>query len=276
MVAEVGEESRRRLATAYGRTRKEKIMWEELTGRSVLVTGAASGIGLACARLLLDAGARVLALDVQGERLQSALGGPGERLERFRGDVSSPADCREAVERAAGRFGTLDALIHWGAMHSSARWDELTAEECNRVLAVNVTGSFLIAQAAARHMARQRRGAIVLTTSTSVLFGATGGQGQGGPAYVGSKGAVIALTRSLARALGPEGIRVNAVSPGITETPMIAEYAPERRAEMMKRFPLGRFAEPHEIANAGIYLISDKASFMTGEVMHVNGGSNFG
>lgn len=87
---------------------------------------------------------------------------------------------------------------------------------------------------------------------------------------------MIALTRSLARALGPDGVRVNAVSPGIAETPMIASYTTERRAGMMRRFPLGRFAAPEEIAHAGIFLISDRASFMTGEVMHVNGGSNFG
>ena len=101
-----------------------------------------------------------------------------------------------------------------------------------------------------------------------------GGTGQGGPAYVSSKGAVIALTRSLARAPEPHGVRINAVGPGVAETPIIAGYTAERRAAMMQRFPLGRFAAPEE--NAGIYLISDKASFMTGEIMHVNGGSNFG
>ena len=120
------------------------------------------------------------------------------------------------------------------------------------------------------------KGAIVLCTSNSVLYGVPGGHGQGGPAYVASKGAVIALTRSLARALEPDGIRVNTVSPGITETAMIEEYSEEQRNNMKQRFPLGRFAKPEEIAKAGIYLLSDKASFMTGETMHVNGGSNFG
>jgi NAD(P)-dependent dehydrogenase (short-subunit alcohol dehydrogenase family) len=244
--------------------------------QSVLVTGAASGIGLACARMLLERGDRVLAFDIQGERMTEALPTPSGDLVLFAGDVSLPEDCEKAVAAAVDRFGALDALIHWGAAHSSATWEELTAAECNRVLAVNVTGSFLIAQAAARHMTARGKGAIVLTTSTSVLFGVTGGQGQGGPAYVGSKGAVIALTRSLARALGPHGVRVNAVSPGIAETPMIAGYSDAQRAAMKQRFPLGRFARPEEIANAGIYLISDKASFMTGEIMHVNGGSNFG
>lgn len=243
---------------------------------TVLVTGAASGIGLACARLLLNDGANVAAFDIQGGRLEEELPGDDARLLRIQGDVSSADDCAAAVAGAVDRFGALDALIHWGAAHSSARWDELGADECNHVMAVNVTGTFLIAQAAARHMSDQGRGAIVLCTSTSVLHGVTGGDGQGGPAYVASKGAVIALTRSLARALGPDGVRVNAVSPGLTETAMIAGYSDEQRTNMLRRFPLGRFADPDEIANAGIYLISEKASFMTGEIMHVNGGSNFG
>ena len=91
-----------------------------------------------------------------------------------------------------------------------------------------------------------------------------------------SKGALLALMRSLARSLGPDGIRVNAVSPGITDTPMVAGYSEQQKASMMQRFPLGRFAEPSEIAEGAIFLTSDKASFMTGENMHINGGSNFG
>ncbi len=246
-----------------------------MTKQTVLVTGAASGIGLACARMLKESGANVVAFDIQGERMADELSADDD-LVLHAGDVSDPAACTDVVAVALERFAALDALIHWSAAHSSARWDELGAEECNRVLAVNVTGSFLIAQAAARPMVAKGRGAIVLTTSASVLHGVTGGDGQGGPAYVASKGAVIALTRSLARALGPDGVRVNAVSPGLTETPMIAAYSDEQRAAMKQRFPLGRFATPDEIAHAGLYLISEKASFMTGEVMHVNGGSNFG
>ena len=246
-----------------------------MANQTVLVTGAASGIGLACVHMLKKSGANVVAFDIQGERMADELS-RDDSLVLHAGDVSDPASCTDVVEAALARFGALDALIHWGAAHSSARWDELGAEECNRVMAVNVTGSFLIAQAAARPMVERGRGAIVLTTSTSVLQGVTGGDGQGGPAYVASKGAVIALTRSLANALGPRGVRVNAVSPGITETPMIGGYSEQQRDAMLRRFPLRRFAAPEEIANAGLYLISEAASFMTGEVMHVNGGSNFG
>jgi len=251
-----------------------------MTDQRVIVTGAASGIGLACTKLLLAEGARVTAFDIQGElmaqNLAKHLPADEANLHLVAGDVSDPAVCEQVVAETMTQFGGLDALIHWGAAHSSARWDELGADECNRIMAVNVTGTFLIAQAAAKPMIKQGKGAIVLCTSTSVLHGVTGGQGQGGPAYVASKGAVIALTRSLARALGPEGVRVNVVSPGITETAMIEEYSEEQRDNMKQRFPLGRFAKAEEIAEAGLFLISDKASFMTGETMHVNGGSNFG
>ncbi len=243
---------------------------------NILVTGAAGGIGLACTRMLLEDGANLTAFDIQGDLMAKELPTGHERLLLVQGDQARTENCQEVVASAIDRYGHLDALIHWGAAHSSARWDELGADEVNHVLAVNVTGSLLLAQAAAHHMTERGEGNIVLCTSTSVLYGVTGGNGQGGPAYVASKGAVIALMRSLARALGPKGIRVNAVSPGLTETPMIESYTDEQRAAMTQRFPLGRFALPEEVANAAIYLISDKASFMTGEIMYVNGGSNFG
>lgn len=247
-----------------------------MSNKTVIVTGAASGIGLACTLLLLEKGAQVTAFDIQEEKMRKNLPKNHKNLLQVYGDVSNPDACHDVIYQTKNKFNNLDALIHWGAAHSSARWDELNADECNQVMTVNVTGTFLIAQAAAREMVDAGKGAIVLCTSTSVLHGVTGGEGQGGPAYVASKGAVIALTRSLARALGPKGIRVNAVSPGITETAMIGDYSKWQREEMKKRFPLGRFAEPQEIAEAGIFLISEKASFMTGETMHVNGGSNFG
>ena len=242
-------------------------------GQTVLVTGAASGIGLACTKLLVEDGCRVLAFDPQEDRMRAELPDCDE-ISYFAGDVSDAGQCAAAVSKAVEKFGGLTALMHWGAAHSSKRWDELDADECNFIMSVNVTGSFLISQAAARYMMAHDGGSIVLTTSASVLHGVTGGNGQGGPAYVSSKGAIIALNRSLARALAPK-VRCNAVSPGLAETAMIAGYTEEQRSAMTQRFPMGRFGEPEEIAHAGIFLISDKASFITGEVIHANGGSNF-
>ena len=127
-------------------------------------------------------------------------------------------------------FGKIDGLIHLGAAHSSARWDELEAEKMNRILAINGTGSFQISRAAAKHMNEHGSGSIVLTAPASVMFGVTRGNGHGGPAYVSPKGAVVALMRSLARSLGPHGIRVNAVSPGMTDTPMVVGYSEQQKA----------------------------------------------
>ena len=192
--------------------------------KTVIVTGAASGIGLACVNILSSRGARVTALDPQGQRMRENIGS-GPNLTLLEGDVSSDSDCSATVTGTERSFGKIDGLIHSGAAHSSARWDELESEEMNRILAINVTGSFQISRAVAKHMKENGNGSIVLTTSASVMFGVTGGNGQGGPAYVSTKGAVPALMRSLARSLGPDGIRVNAVSPGITDTPMVAGYS---------------------------------------------------
>ncbi|OGA85831.1 MAG: hypothetical protein A3G27_14355 [Betaproteobacteria bacterium RIFCSPLOWO2_12_FULL_66_14] len=245
--------------------------------QTVLVTGAASGIGKACARHLLSGGHEVLAFDLQRDHLMASLPADAGRLELFAGDVSG-TDVRAAVvDAAVKRFGKLDAVIHWAATHSTKHWTELTAEEFNRVLNVNVTGSFLIAQAAARHMVLNKRGSIVLTASTAVIQAPIGGaSGAGGPAYVASKAAITGLVRTLARSLGPSGIRVNGVAPGVTETPMISNYSAERRAEQIERVPLGRIGEPEDIAEVGCFLISDAARFMTGEVVIVNGGAAFG
>lgn len=243
--------------------------------RNVIVTGAASGIGQSCARDLAAEGHRVLALDLDAEAVEAAHPGSGNALVPFAGDVSNPADCERAVAAAVDRFGGLDAMIHFAAIHSTAPWSELGAEEFNRVLAVNVTGSFLMSQAAAKPMIAQGGGSIVLTASSIVHVGGVGGTGRGGPAYASSKAAIVALTRSLARALGGDGIRVNAIAPGSTETAMTADYTEADRAQVRTRSVLGRMGQPGEIADTARFLISDGASYITGEVINVNGGASF-
>jgi 3-oxoacyl-[acyl-carrier protein] reductase len=244
---------------------------------TVLVTGAASGIGNASARQLLAAGHEVVGVDLDAQAVRASLKSSREELEPVSADVSREEDCRAAADRAISRFGKIDAVLHWAAKHSRTYWSELTAEEFNRLLAVNTTGSFLIAQAAARHMLPRKSGAIVLASSTSVIAGTTGGPaGSGGPAYVASKAAIIGLVRSLARALGPSGIRVNGVSPGVTETPMIAAYSAENRAIQQGRVPLGRLAQADDIASVGAFLISDDARYINGETIIVDGGGAFG
>ena len=240
--------------------------------KTVIVTGAAGGIGLACAEGLIRDGHNVAALDIQDIPPTLA---ESDTCLALAVDVSDEAQCVAAVAETVDRFGALDALCHFAAIHSTEDWQGLTAEEFNRVLAVNVTGSFLIARAAAAHMKDHGGGAIVLTSSGSVqMSGVGGGSGRGGPAYVSSKAGIYGLNRALARSLGPFGIRVNTVSPGATETPMIAEYTDEARAHAASRTMLGRIGQPEDAADVARFLISDRARFVTGEVISASGGGS--
>lgn len=243
----------------------------------VLVTGAASGIGKACVAYLLKCGHAVMALDRYQDALDAAFPEAGERIATFAGDVSQPASCAGAVQATVARYGKLDALMHWAGIHSTKAWEDLTADELTRVLNVNITGSFLIAQAVGKYMSSHGGGAIVLTGSTAVIHAPIGGAaGNGGPAYVASKAAITGLVRSLARAMGPNGIRVNAIAPGVTETPMIGNYAPETRTQQIQQCPAGRIGSAEDMAEAGCLLITDASRYISGEVVIVNGGTSFG
>lgn len=247
-------------------------------GQVVVITGAASGIGQACTEYLARTGRQVLATDVDGDRLKEVYGSDTGMLASMPCDVSQPEECAAAVKSAADRFGRVDALIHWAGRHSIKTWDALTAEDFDQLLRVNVTGSFLIAQAAARQMiADGNGGAIVLTGSTAVIHAPIGGAaGNGGPAYVTSKMAITGMVRSLARALGPQGIRVNGIAPGVTETPMIVNYSEETRRLQIATSPLRRIGSPEEVAEAGAMLIGAAARYISGEVIIVNGATAFG
>jgi 3-oxoacyl-[acyl-carrier protein] reductase len=243
--------------------------------RTILVTGAASGIGFACAERLLGQGAAVVTLDTQP--LPPALVAADDKgaLLPLTGDVADLAQCRAAVEQAMERFGRLDALCHFAGIHSTASWEELSSEEFARVLEVNVIGSFHMAKAAAEPMKVQGGGAIVLTASGSIkVSGVGGGSGRGGPAYVASKAAITGLNQALARSLGRYNIRVNTVSPGATDTPMIADYTQASREAAAARAFLGRIGRPEDVADVAIFLISDAARFVTGEIISVSGGGS--
>ncbi len=246
-----------------------------MTAQTVLVSGAASGIGRASVVDLLRHGYRVVATDLDLEALKAAHPDRGDELRLIAGDVTDAGHCAAAAAEAVEGFGALDGLVHWAGIHSTETWDELTGERFQQVLNVNAVGAFLMAQAAARHMVKQGSGAIVLTGSSSTLAGGVGGEGRGGPAYTSSKGAVMILVRILARSLGPHGIRVNGVSPGPTETPMIADYSADARRGSIARAALGRIADPIEIASVARFLISPDASYISGDVIDANGGSVF-
>ena len=169
--------------------------------KSIIVTGAASGIGRTCALNLLETGNQVIASDFSSAALRKALGEETENLRFLIGDISKTLTSENAAALALETFGRVDGLAHFAAIHSKVDWLETSEEEFNRVLSVNLTGSFLVAQAAAKAMISQDvKGSIVLTASGSTLIGSPGGQGTGGPAYVSSKGGILVLIRSLARA----------------------------------------------------------------------------
>lgn len=241
-----------------------------------LVTGAGSGIGAAAIRLLLADGASVCAADWKEVPLDGIAQKDLARLKTVKCDVSKEADCKRAVAETVAAFGGLHSLIHFAGIHSVKTWEELDAAEFARLYAVNVTGSFLMAQAAAQHMKENGGGAIVLTGSTSTISSGVGGEGRGGMAYTCTKGAIVALNRGLAKSLGQYAIRVNAVSPGATTTAMTSSYTKEAIADVGRRSPLGRIGRPEEIAAVAIFLASDAASYMTGEIVNSNGGSSFG
>lgn len=244
--------------------------------KRIIVTGAASGIGAACVRVALEKGWRVCAVDVNEP---DASGIPADALPRFvaaRADVADPSACEAAVQTAVRAFGGLDGLIHMAAIHSTKTWRELDGAEFERTLAVNVTGSFLMAQACARAMEACGGGAIVLASSGSMNISGIGGQGRGGPAYVASKAAIVGLARALARSLAPIKVRVNAVSPGATRTAMTADYSDEALRNVGERTLVGRIGEAREIAAVACFLVSDESAYVVGEIVAANGGGSFG
>lgn len=245
--------------------------------RTIIVTGAASGIGRACAARLLEQGNRVVAVDLHRDALEAEHGGETGSLRLVAGDVALPETAARASAAAVSAFGGVDGLAHFAAAHSKLNWQEADAEEFNRILSVNVTGSFLMAKAAAEAMIeRGIRGAMVLTASGGVLMGGTGEQGRGGPAYTTSKGGVLILVRCLAKSWGRHGIRVNALSPGVVETAMTSNYTAEAKRGAAARAALGRISQPEDQAATAIWLLSDDAGFITGENVNVNGGAAFG
>lgn len=247
-------------------------MLSAMKGRSVIVTGGASGMGAACARLLADAGAQVVIVDLNGEAAAGVAAGIGATV--VAGDVTGSGFCEQAVGEAVERHGRLDALVN--AAGTIVRADALgTADQdWHRQFRVNVDGTFFMSRAAVRVMRPRGSGAIVNFGS---IWGGTGGQGH--TAYCAAKGAVHNLTRAMALDHARDGIRVNAVAPGEVDTPMlraagrVAPATDQELAAMAERtIPMARIAQPEEIARVVVFLASDDASYMTGAIVPVDAG----
>jgi len=248
-----------------------------LAGRVALITGAASGIGRATAGRFLAEGARVAAADMNGDGLEAEFAGHDGAV-TVAGDVSDPAGAARMAAAAVEAFGTIDILVNCAGIARYTSFLELPLEEWQLVQDVNSTGTFLMAQAVARHMAAERppgrRSRAIVNIASVEAHVVLASSGHPQVHYNASKGAVHMITRALAVELAPHGIRVNSICPGLTETPLAA-YAlatPERRASIEKLVPLGRVAQPGEIAAAALFLASEDASYITGEALVVDGG----
>jgi meso-butanediol dehydrogenase/(S,S)-butanediol dehydrogenase/diacetyl reductase len=242
-----------------------------LQGKRVLITGGASGIGAATAARFLQEGSAVCVLDRDAkgrERIQRELPDLAGTVDA---DVSNLQQVRAAVEDAVRILGGLDVLINNAGISIRHNFLDITAEEWDKVLAVNLTGVFYMAQAAARHMVQHSGGVILQTASTNGIVGY--------PYYAdynATKAGVIELTRSMALELAPT-IRVCAVAPGYVLTPMQrAEYTDEMLAEVNRKLPLGRHAQPEEIAALFAFLASDDAAYLTGHVYTIDGAETAG
>jgi 3-oxoacyl-[acyl-carrier protein] reductase len=235
-----------------------------LSGRVALVTGAANGIGRATAELLAAEGAQLALSDNDAEGLK-ALQLDGLRIAA---DLSQRAEVERVLAAVAERFGRLDVLIHCAGIYRVAPLPEVTDDEWERVIDVNLRSSFLLAQGAVAAMREHGDGRIVLFGSYAAR---TGGLRAGAP-YAASKAGVEGLTRHLAAYAGPLGVRVNCIHPGFIVTRMTAMLGDDARAEWEAKVPLRRAAEPPEVASIAVILASDLAGYVHGVTLDVNGG----
>ena len=247
-------------------------MTGELAGRIALVTGAARGIGLAIARALSEQGAGLALLDVDVGTLALAGRAIGARALTIKADVSRLEDVQRAVDLTVERFGGLDILVNNAGICPMSAFADITEAEWDRVLAINLKGAFLCCQAVLPYLRRSgQRGRVVNIASVA---GQMGGVAVGAH-YAASKAGLIGLCKSLAQVLAADGVTVNYVAPGTVATDMTLDWSEATQADLKAKIPIGRFAQPHEIAEAVLFLASDRAGFITGATLDVNGGLYF-
>jgi NAD(P)-dependent dehydrogenase (short-subunit alcohol dehydrogenase family) len=251
----------------------------DLTGKAVVVSGGASGIGAACAEHAHSLGARVLALD----RDEAGLARMQERLGITFGmcDVTDPVEIDASIRRCVDELGSLDGLVNAAGIFQTREMLDITVEEFDRMFSVNVRGVFFMQQAVARYMSTHGGGSIVNFASTAARIPRPVSSH-----YAASKAAVVSLSKSAAFAWGRYGIRVNAICPGTIETPMIERVRQERArlwgttpeeidASWREAHPMGRLGAPAEVAAVVGFLLADASSFVSGESIGVTGGSDY-
>ena len=247
----------------------------DLTGKIALVTGARRGMGKAHALALAGQGATVVVTDVDQDECQvvvDEIKGAGHTAACYQMDISNKAEVEKVIVAIVAEFGRLDILVNNAGIYQAKLVLDITEEEWLRMIGIDLTGTFWVAQAAAREMAKNKWGRIINIASIS-----SGGVGIGVAAsvhYTAAKGGVIGMTEALAVDLAKEGILVNAVAPGGVDTPMVgaSDMTEEQQKAMFSGVPLGRIGKPAEVSAAVVFLASEEASYVTGSTIYVDGG----
>ena len=242
----------------------------ELNGKVALVTGGAQGIGKAVALMLAHHGADVIVADVNLEKAQETakeVEATGRGAMAVKVDITRLNDVEQMVESAIARFGKVDILINNAGIARDKLILRMTEEDWDAVLDVNLKGTFHCTKTVIKHMSKQRSGKIVNIAS---VVGEMGNAGQAN--YSASKAGVIGLTKTVAREFAQRGINVNAIAPGYIQTPM-TDVLPDKAKEELKRLiPMERLGQPEDVAHAVLFLVSEASSYITGQVLNVNGG----
>jgi 3-oxoacyl-[acyl-carrier protein] reductase len=242
----------------------------QFNGKVAVVTGAARGIGRAIAERLAREGADIVICDLQAEWLAEtadAIQALGRKALPVAVDVGNGESVTACIAEAIKVFGKIDIMVNNAGITKDGLLVRMSDEDWDAVLQVNLKGTFLFTRAVAKSMMKQRSGAIVNIAS---VIGLIGNAGQCN--YAASKAGVIALTKSTAKELATRGVRVNAIAPGFISSKMTDALSQEVRDQMLKAIPMARFGEPEDIAKAVVFLASEEASYITGQVLSVNGG----
>lgn len=243
-----------------------------LAGKTAIISGAAGarGIGYATAKAFAAQGARVAILDLDGKAAAEAAAQLGKEHLGVACDVAKKEDCDRAIAEALKAFGRIDALVNNAGVTQSVKIVDITPADWDRIQDVNLRGVLYLSQAVIPQMRAQKSGSIACMSSVSAQ---RGGGILGGPHYSAAKAGVLGLARAMARELGPDGIRVNCVAPGLVQTDIMAGKIPEEKlAQIRADIPLARLGRPEDIANAFLFLASDLSAYVTGATLDVNGG----
>ncbi|MBW1766230.1 MAG: SDR family oxidoreductase [Deltaproteobacteria bacterium] len=243
-----------------------------LNGEVAVVTGGASarGIGQAIARLYAEQGAHVAVTDIDGQGAQKLADSLGSVHRGYRCDVTKHSEVEAVFSQIAQELGPVSILVNNAGITQPKGISEITEADYDAVLDVNLRGTFLCSKAVIPNMRRLGRGSIICISSVSAK---RGGGIFGGPHYSASKAGILGLTRAMARELAPEGIRVNAIAPGLIDTDITkGKLSDEQKADVLKSIPMGRMGQPIDVARACLFFASSLSEYVTGEVMDVNGG----